>query len=970
MAKSLNDISGIVNILDKNGASVGTGFFASPNGHILTCYHVLEAISTSVFDMQFVNYCFMDSTKICRAQVISFDCVSDIAILCSNLKTEAYLLVGDYELNIGDMFLTTGFPLGNKHNIYSYPTFMGKIENGLLLQLGNANEIVPGFSGAPLINRNHQVVGMIVSVAEEKCGRFLLLASAIPAEIILKVYGKILYNDGISGTKIIAIESDGISAYKQFIKDKTDNIGFKGIESMIGTNVTAKTLKLYAPLYIKNVHGISDSETTLQEFVAAERGIIIKGNPGAGKSTFLKYMIRNELEMATNVIPFLISLDSLGSFIKDLDINGKQGAANILIEYILQEYPQRRFGFNFDILEEIFSQGLGWLFFDGFDEIDSENEKEKVSSLISYVFDYWNCKFVITSRPYALDEYNHFKDFQKIHIDTLHIEQIEKYINNLAQIININQYIIDANGLINIIRSKQSINELARTPVMLTFICFIYFLKDEIPENRFEIIEKIIAWLIKAKYKVKEKQDDIMKKYASIAREMFDGSNSKKEIEADILYAKYGEKQSKKTFLDTLKEVGIIVKNNENNKNEKYSFWHFCFEEYLVAKSLFEYAPVDNDYLLAHWFDQDWREVIVFYSICQLKSGVYNMVEFIDFVCGYLLSLDLNECIKGASLLGTIFKEVYPNTDFLNDSTNWNALKRKLEIVFRDELPHISVKDKCNAATAYGLSGDERLFDFDKTFVSVSGGHYFMGAQNLKPYRRKFDLKATEFEWPVKEVFIEGFEIRKYPITVEEFERFINDDGYMASKEIWTEEGIAWREDGKIKYPRNWRQQIYLRNSPVTGVSWFEAMAYCNWLTANSQGRYYYRLPSETQWEYAYHVLCRMERIDTYKMNCYENLDDIQTKTPIGIFPSSTSQDGLTDMLGNVEEWCRDSWCTSLYNCPLDGSAMKNMEESGAVTRGGSTIRTRRLCRYTYRARCNKNTRYDTIGFRIIRQER
>lgn len=104
------------------------------------------------------------------------------------------------------------------------------------------------------------------------------------------------------------------------------------------------------------------------------------------------------------------------------------------------------------------------------------------------------------------------------------------------------------------------------------------------------------------------------------------------------------------------------------------------------------------------------------------------------------------------------------------------------------------------------------------------------------------------------------------------------------------------------------------------------------------------------------------------KFNCYANSGDIQAKTPVGIFPSSTSSNGLADMLGNVEEWCEDSWCVSLKNHPKDGTPLIIQEEKGAATRGGSAIRTKRLCRYTYRARCHKHTRYDTIGFRIIRQ--
>jgi len=764
-----------------------------------------------------------------------------------------------------------------------------------------------------------------------------------------------------------------IENYIQFIKGKTDSIEFKGIEIIAGAKTSTKTLKLYAPLYIKNVHGISDMETTLHEYVFEERGIIIKGDPGSGKSTFVKYIVREELEKKANILPFIIQLEQFGKFIEKKDFHTKKESVELMIEYILQEYPQKNFNFDSKMLENIFSKGLGWFFFDGFDEIDSPIAKNKICILIDHIFDYWSeSKFVITCRPFALDDdYTYLKDFQKVHIDILHREQMERYINNLAEIVNIDQYLIDANGLINKIRDNQAIHELAQTPVMLTFICLIYFMKDEIPENRYEIYEKTITWLIKTKHRNKLEQNETIKKYASIAIEMFAALRSKKDIGFEDLYLKFGGEQSKNTFLNTLNEDGIIVKTSgEDGIGEIYSFWHFCFEEYLAAKSLCEYMPVDFDYLLQHWFDPEWEEVIVLYSACLLAKDSHRMTAFVDTICKYLLSLDLGCCIKGSSLLGTIFKEVYPTTDFLRESIPWFELKKRIKIIFYEELPEISVQAKSNAAIAYGLSIDERIQDFEKTFIRIPQGHFFIGAQNIKPYRRKYDPKATIFEYPINEIYFAEFEIRKYPITVEEFEKFVENEGYNASKEIWTEEGHIWRDEKKVKYPRNWRRQIHLRNSPVTGISWFEATAYCNWLTVNSGGKYLYKLPSDSQWEYAFAMSHDIANIRQQQFNCYVNSEDIQTKTPIGIYPASTSLNGLTDMLGNVEEWCEDSWHNSLLKCPKDGSVFVDEKEVGAVCRGGSTIRTKRLCRYTYRSRSNKDARYDTIGFRIVRQDR
>lgn len=961
MSELVIDTKGLVNILNNSGESIGTGFFVSDKC-IVTCCHVLEEIDGSLYQIDSVNYQIANTTFVFKSKLEFFDKDKDVALLIIDSKFGYSYKLTEQVLTNGESLSTVGFPLGENEYLFSHPCFMGLI-NDSDLQLGNANEIVPGFSGAPLFNSSGQVVGMISSYVEENKGRLTNVAKAVSANIILNVYKQI--NDS-SCDYLNSSKKQGISEYKRFIKGKTDCIGFKGIESIASKNT--KTLQFYAHLYVRDMHSISDSNTSLYEFACAERGIIIKGEPGSGKSTFIKYMVRSELEKNSNIVPFVISLESFGKFIEKKEPINMCKSADLLIEYILQEYPQKRFYFDKNTLDEIFTQGLGWIFFDGFDEIDSNDAKNKVITLINFVFDYWECKILVTTRPYAIDEYNSLKDFQTIYIDCLHMRQIEEYISNFAKIIDVNQYLIDANGLINIIRSNPAINDLSRTPVMLTFICLIYFVKDEIPESRYEIIDKIIKWLIETKYSSIDKQEEIIRKYASIAFDMFSSSSPQKEIESNKLLL-YADSQSKDAFFNSLNKVGIIIKCGGTGKSERYSFWHFCFEEYLTAKSLCNYSPYDYNYLLNKWFDKEWQEVIVFYSACLLNTENAKIINFVNKICDFLLSLDLVKCIKGTSLLGIILKEIYPQISFLNN-TNFNKLKERVKIVFVKDLPEISVIDKCNAAIAYGLGGDERFFDFDRTFSKINSGYYYIGAQNRKNYRRKFDPKATEFECPVKKIFLNEFEIRKYPITVQEYEEFIQKGGYSASKEIWTEEGLIWRNNNEVRYPRNWRKQMYLRNSPVTGISWYEAVAYCNWLTATSHDKYIYYLPTESQWEYSYASSYNINNADNQKINCYIEQGDIQMKTPVGIFPESTSQNGMTDMLGNVEEWCADSWHMSLSLCPKDGSALVDPDEIGAVTRGGSTIRTKRLCRYTYRARCNKNTRYDTIGFRVVRQER
>ena len=78
----------------------------------------------------------------------------------------------------------------------------------------------------------------------------------------------------------------------------------------------------------------------------------------------------------------------------------------------------------------------------------------------------------------------------------------------------------------------------------------------------------------------------------------------------------------------------------------------------------------------------------------------------------------------------------------------------------------------------------------------------------------------------------------KYPVTNEQYRRFWEDGGYETDKPWWDAKAVkeldgiwgdAWRNG-----PRYWDDERFNRPTfPVVGVSWYEAVAYCAWLTAS-----------------------------------------------------------------------------------------------------------------------------------------
>ncbi|WP_405605044.1 formylglycine-generating enzyme family protein [Streptomyces sp. NBC_01410] len=157
---------------------------------------------------------------------------------------------------------------------------------------------------------------------------------------------------------------------------------------------------------------------------------------------------------------------------------------------------------------------------------------------------------------------------------------------------------------------------------------------------------------------------------------------------------------------------------------------------------------------------------------------------------------------------------------------------------------------------------------------------------------------------------------------------------------------------------------------PVEGVSWVDAVRFCNALSqreglapayrldADADGFEWdtssggYRLPTEAEWEHA----CRagtagarygqLDEIAWHRGNSHERIHDVGAKLP--------NAWGLYDMLGNVWEWCWD-----LYDAEVYGSYR--------VLRGGGWFDERWSCRASVRRRSHPTFRIDDVGFRIAR---
>ena len=151
---------------------------------------------------------------------------------------------------------------------------------------------------------------------------------------------------------------------------------------------------------------------------------------------------------------------------------------------------------------------------------------------------------------------------------------------------------------------------------------------------------------------------------------------------------------------------------------------------------------------------------------------------------------------------------------------------------------------------------------------------------------------------------------------------------------------------------------------PVVGVNWHEANAYCTWLSAVTGKSF--RLPVELEWEKAARgvdgrVYPWGDQFDSHKCNSVEG--QIYRTTPVGLFPSGVSPNGIFDASGNVWEWT-DSWYKAYPGQKADQS--KDYGEKYRTVRGGSWDLDRRFVRCATRTRNVPDSFSGSIGFRLV----
>jgi len=207
---------------------------------------------------------------------------------------------------------------------------------------------------------------------------------------------------------------------------------------------------------------------------------------------------------------------------------------------------------------------------------------------------------------------------------------------------------------------------------------------------------------------------------------------------------------------------------------------------------------------------------------------------------------------------------------------------------------------------------------------------------------------GQENERPVHRVWIDAFEIDACQVTNADYARFLAASNHPKP--------IHW-DDPNFSHP----------DQPVVAPSWFDAVAYCEWLTRITG--HHYRLPTEAEWEYAARGGLEQKQYP-WGDNPPESLQNYASRWKTGPEPVGRAEQnafGLYDIGANVHEWCADWFDPEYYSFSPERNPPGPPDGTRRASRGGSWRHYTKVSRCAARSSIPPEFQYADYGFRMVR---
>jgi len=765
---------------------------------------------------------------------------------------------------------------------------------------------------------------------------------------------------------------------------------------------------------------------------AGQGRMVLLGQPGSGKSTFGRYLAlvlaEDQLNPAPKrlaarlpgwtagpLLPVFVPLRRLASRLADAGLGRRDLAA-----FIQEEIECRAGlkGYGAALTDELAQRG-GLVVFDGLDEVAAEYRETVKRALADFAERHLRCRVLATCRvhSYKLDpawrlgwETHELADFSAQRIASF----IDAWFKALVRITPAEQATLDrkAQTLQTALgpEDPRGLRELAGKPLLLTVMAIVHNHK-ELPGSRVGVYRECVDILLQrweaAKLDLHGGNGaatlagcglevavihDALHEIAYRAHKA--GTEGKREglavVKASLISAIMSEFNPAfvPPFLEHCRHAnGLLLLDAVEQKNgktlETYRFPHLSFQEYLAALQFNALDDGGIEEAAQRAGDPAWWEVVRFFGeyLCYdetAKPRPRDINALLEGLCPDA-EADDDAAWRRAWLAGLLVPgwETRVKESLRPVALKPRIIQRLVRLVESPTALRGEQAARASAGRALGVLGDPRpgvgVRDGlpDILWVTIAGTRP-QGCKlgnGVKP-----DEEGHLYEdWPKNKapLLIDDFQLAAYPVTVAQYECFVLAGGYETAA-YWSEAG--WQAVGKhhleLQY---WQDRLWHQaNHPAVGTSYWEAEAFCRWLSAKLNRTI--RLPTEAEWEWAARGAAGRrypwgEDWDTLRANTDES--KISRTTAVGLYPEGAMEDGqdesggngqVYDLAGNVWEWTVSAYSADYARA----HALATNKDNVRMLRGGSWLYDSSFARASCRHGIHPDERISNIGFRLV----
>ncbi len=820
----------------------------------------------------------------------------------------------------------------------------------------------------------------------------------------------------------------------------------------------------------------------LEALAQAPQGrMVLLGLPGAGKSTFVRYLTLRQAQVLADptldlqallpgwsgdvLLPLIVPL---GRMAESLPLTAKRGTADMIEAYLRRIFDadDALRGYGDVLLDELREHG-GLVCFDGLDEVANLDLRPIVRQAVEDFADRYGrhaaSRFLVTCRTYSYNDAKwQLTAWPRHELAPFDPERVRDFVaawhRELARVdpARAAEYERKREELLCCLDSndRRRLSEIAPNPLILTVMAVVHTHEGELPDARALVYEKCVDLFLNRWELVRSDAGETQKRslldalgvpkialervlqeiaYKAheggarlTARQGGDGQAAlvTEDLLTGVLHTAFKNSEKVQIFLDYSEGAnGLLMLQGiaplpdaprDAPEQRVYAFPHMTFEEYLAGRYL-ERLSNTAAKVREHVDRSDrWREPVMLLGehLC-FRSGDFERVDAMleKLVLAAPLEKPTAEDWRAAWLAGDLLM-LYRRALQGQPEIDKRVVERLAALV---DAGALTAPERAAAGRTLAVLEDPRLgvrvVEVGRTSASathlpdiawqpIPAGPFVMGSEKKQERVLQHPETGAEISVPPDgdawddeepahiQALPYDYWMARYPITNAQFAAFERDPEGYTRRDWWTAAGWEWR---KNRTAHSYYGGVFdLSNHPVVNVTWYEAVAFCNWLTeqirkaANQpigawppellekirNTQYVIRLPTEAEWEKAARGALQISKSanqqivnpnptrrypwgDTLELDVltpeHANYDrtGLNATSAVGAFPLGVSPYGVLDLSGNVWEWCATPWlgygddyekCGTIAAVDWEASTRR-------VVRGGSFGNARRSVR-------------------------